>query len=153
VEGNVEKAGVFRVRTCRLVPPALRVIRKIYQTVAIVNLNVEHSKQCEPEGAGNFSADVVADMGKIECNEPQVFLFQVTELQNGFVGGKHVFDFTADPFDPQSGICIHLGHLASGGWSDEVGEGSAVEREQLARNVPNRRWHQQQMTKPEYLGV
>jgi hypothetical protein len=83
-EGNVENGADLSF-------PSLLVVIEVYETVAVVDLDVEEAKQREPQSAGNLCAEVIADARQIEGEHFLVFLAQVSKLENRLIRPVNIF--------------------------------------------------------------
>src|SRR5438270_7778764 len=90
----------------------IRIVKKIHQSVTIVDLHL-HKPQCaESEDAGDFRARAVADVGKIDGHDVLVLLAEVSKLQSRLIRPRDLIHSSAYSFHSAVRIAIDLCDLS-----------------------------------------
>src|ERR1700690_1616445 len=82
--------------------PSLGIEGELYETVAVINLDVQHVQGLEPQKAGRLNANTSAEIVHIDDQDGVEFLIETSKLHGNILSAQNVLHFTAETFHPDS---------------------------------------------------
>jgi len=123
-----------------LLEMGLRIIRKIHQSIPIVDFELQRDQRGKSQDARDFRSGDFTDRCHVEREDILVLLPEVPERQYRFVSIVNLLNGTADSGKGRVWISTHLGDLASCRWVDHVGCGASVDEKQPRGTASDAGW-------------